>query len=61
MGVAGTGESHYGCATNKSAATAATEISAERFQHLVAMKNTALWEAKWAPARCVTRTEVKEE
>lgn len=47
--------------TNKSAANAATKLSEECFQHLVAMKNIALWEAKWAPARCAPSSEVNEE
>lgn len=47
----GTGESHYGCATNKSAAAAATKISEERFQHLVAMKNKCITEGQMGSSK----------
>lgn len=51
VGGGGTGESHYGCATNKSAAAAATKFSEERFQHLVAMKNKCITESQMGSSK----------
>ncbi len=60
LGCGGTGDSHHGCAADKSAATACaimsiwTKISEECFQHLVEsmpQRIKAVLKAKWDPTR----------